>query len=217
MGRNEKLCSLCGEVNMNAQANQEKQTEKENGNHEVSKLQICIKILYRRYLEVFTVLHGLGGLFLLISGVCQLIQMRDDEIKESEDHNLSTCSNLCWMLIISGTFLLFWTLSGLIDYMRRSISLDTTCGVSNIIIIFLFYFIYCASPRHQEHHPQFNLRFMSMFCIILVTSIIHAMFILASMTITAEDKTGAKPLMEKPSEVRHKLTFTTEIYHVREK
>ena len=42
------------------------------------------------------------------------------------------------MIITSGIFLLLWTISGLILYIRKAISLDITSGVSNFIVILFF-------------------------------------------------------------------------------
>eukprot|EP00090_Calanus_glacialis_P008722 TRINITY_DN17089_c0_g1_i1.p1 TRINITY_DN17089_c0_g1~~TRINITY_DN17089_c0_g1_i1.p1 ORF type:complete len:211 (-),score=15.86 TRINITY_DN17089_c0_g1_i1:34-666(-) len=209
---------------MGAQDSRGKEIECENINHEMIRMDSnhskpCDHRLYERFLEISTGFSSLSGLFLIISGVWQIILARNHEEEEADIHNLSNCQNLCLMIITSGIFLWLWTISGLIIYIRKSISLNITCGVSNLIVILLFYFIYFASPHHQDHHPEFISSFLFVFCISIVSFIIHSLFILTRFTRTniddeeKEAKSRVKSSLEKPSHVKQKLAFSSDIYH----
>jgi uncharacterized membrane protein len=123
------------------------------------------------------------------------------------------------MIITSGIFLWLYTISGLIIYIRQSIRLNITCGVLNLIVILLFYFIYFASPHHRDHHPEYITSFLFVVCISIVSSIIHFVFMLTRITRTNIDdeekqaKSRVKSLLEKLSHAKQKLEFSYIIYH----
>merc|ERR1719477_425650 len=110
------------------------------------------------------------------------------------------------MIIISGIFVFLWTVFGWIVYMRGSISLSITSGVSSFIIVVMFYFMYCGSSDHyQDLHPQFKLYFII---------IIHALFIIARFRSTTEDvvHNSSKTFLEKKNHAKHKLSFSSDVY-----
>merc|ERR1712117_34426 len=165
-----------------------------------------------QFLEVCTVLQGLVSVFLVISGTFQLLWMSDLSEDDPEVRHLSTCKQICWMIIISGIFVFLWTVFGWIVYMRGSISLSITSGVSNFIIVVMFYFIYCGSSDHyQDLHPQFKLCFIIIFCFINFIIIIHALFIIARLRSNTEDvHNSSKTFLEKNNHAKHKLYFSSD-------
>merc|ERR1712212_862427 len=209
MGRT--LVSCTGWVKiMAAPAQADKKNQVDQTSEEPSTVFICIYNLYRRFLEVCTVLQGLVSVFLVISGTLQLLWMSDLAEDDQEVRHLSTCKQICWMIIISGIFVFLWTLFGWVVYIRGSNSLSITCGVSSFIIVIMFYFMYCGSSDHyHELHPQFTLSFIIIFFVI-----IHALFIIARLRNTTEDALiSSKIFLEKDNHAKHKLAFSSDVYH----
>merc|ERR1712058_223462 len=96
---------------------------------------VCVDSLYRQFLEVCSSIQRIVAIFLIISGVLQLIWMSHLEEGDPEVSHLSTCRNICHMIIISGIIVL----------------------VSSFIIVVLLYFMYSGSRNHYEElHPQFK-------------------------------------------------------------
>merc|ERR1712002_415866 len=84
-----------------AQADKNKQVDQKS--EEPSTVLICLYNLYRQFLEVCTVLQGLVSVFLVISGTFQLLWMSDLSEDDPEVRHLSTCKQICWMIIISAS------------------------------------------------------------------------------------------------------------------
>merc|ERR1712002_130469 len=200
---------------MAAPAQADKNEQVDQKSEEPSTVLICLYNLYRQFLEVCTVLQGLVSVFLVISGTFQLLWMSDLSEDDPEARHLSTCKQICWMIIISGIFVFLWTVFGWIVYLRGSNSLSITCGVSSFIIVVMFYFMYCGSGDHyQELHPQFKLCFIIIFCGINFFIIIHALFIIVRLRSATEDTLiSSKAFLEKPNNAKHKLAFSSDVYH----
>eukprot|EP00092_Neocalanus_flemingeri_P053577 GFUD01062989.1.p1 GENE.GFUD01062989.1~~GFUD01062989.1.p1 ORF type:complete len:170 (-),score=21.91 GFUD01062989.1:20-529(-) len=139
-------------------------------------MQTFVKSLSRSFLFLSTVSHCLSGVLLIITGAWQISWTVDVDEYKVDLYHLSTYLNFCWIIIISGMFLLLWTLAGWIVFMRKSIKLDITCGVSNCILIVLFYFIFCS--QHPDLHPDNNIIFLLLFCTAILSSIVHSLLIL---------------------------------------
>ena len=195
-----------------AQADKNNQVDKKS--EEPSSVLVCLYNLYRQFLEVCTLIQGLVAVFLTISGALQLSWMSNLAEDDPQVHHLSTCRQICWMIIISGIFVFLWTVFGWIVYMRGSISLSITSGVSSFIIVVMFYFMYCGSSDHyQDLHPQFKLCFIIIFCFINFIIIIHALFIIARFRSTTEDvHNSSKTFLEKKNHAKHKLSFSSDVY-----
>lgn len=199
---------------MAAPAQADKNNQVDQTSEEPSTVFLCLYNLYRQFLEVCTLLQAFVSVFLVISGTLQLLWMSDLPEDDPELPHLSTCKQICWMIIISGISVFLWTVFGWIAYMRGSISLSITAGVSSFIIVVMFYFMYCGSGNHyQELHPQFKLCFIIIFCVINLFIIIHALFIIARLRSSAEDALiSSKIFLEKDNHAKHKLAFSSDIY-----
>merc|ERR1719348_1136230 len=114
-----------------------------------------------------------------------------------------------WSFVF-GLFLALWTTFGGIIYMIRSISLNLTCGTSGVILIFLFYFIFCVSPATKELDKESYLVVLTVFCIGFSLSISHWFFLFVSW-MTKSRRTGEQKrlnqLFEKHLFEKHKLAF----------
>jgi len=172
-----------------AQADKNNQVDKKS--EEPSSVLVCLYNLYRQFLEVCTLIQGLVAVFLTISGALQLSWMSNLAEDDPQVHHLSTCRQICWMIIISGIFVFLWTVFGWIVYMRGSISLSITSGVSSFIIVVMFYFMYCGSSDHyQDLHPQFKL------CFIIILQSLQGLEVLQKMIIILQKHSWRKRIMQ---------------------
>ena len=127
------------------------------------------------FLLTSTSLHGLGAIVLLMLGTLQICWMTEKK-DESELPNMSTFYNLSWIIIVSGAFLIIWTSVGWIIFIKRSIKLDITCGVSNFVLITLSYFVFCARTDKEELHAQTGICFVFILSIAILSSSLHSLF-----------------------------------------
>merc|ERR1712025_699989 len=176
---------------------------------------VCVDSSYRQFVEVCSSIQGIVAIFLITSGVLQLIWMSHLEEDDPEVSHLSTCRNICHMITISGIIVLIWTITGWIVYKRRAISLSITCAVSSFIIVVLLYFMYSGSRSHYEElHPQLKFCFFIVFIVSNVLILIQALFIFARLKITTEGVTSdSRRFLEKESQAKHKLAFSSDVYH----
>merc|ERR1711915_274087 len=56
-----------------------------------------------------------------------------------------TYQKICIFILISGVFLVLWTIFGWILYVRKSTNLHTTSGTSNIVLLLLVYFLFLSN------------------------------------------------------------------------
>ena len=179
----------------------------------------CVEGLSRSFLALSTGIHGLCGILLIFTGSWQISCTWNIEKQEADVHQLSTYQNLCYIIIISGVFLLLWTIVGWIVFIRKSIKLDITCGVSNFVLFMLFYFIICANPQHLEFYPENNRSFIVMFCISITSSFVHSLIFFAQCSKAnrneefQDDNLRSEVPFYKTSPVMHKLAFSSDIYN----
>merc|ERR1719369_823995 len=188
--------------------------EKERSKKDYSRQELLdvhnITTVYTLFLELFCFSQGLTAIFLIISGVLQILWISGST---EEDPHLSTFKNLCWMIISCGIFLLLWTVSVWIIYSCRAISLSVTCGVSNFIILILLYFIYCGGDYQQQLQSQFHLCFIIIFCVIIIFTIFQVLFTIARHRNSQESQDHVSTLLEKESNTKHTLKFCSDVYH----
>ena len=78
---------------MGAEAGKDK--DENQTDDKAGRVFVCVDSLYRQFLEVCSSIQGIVAVFLIISGVLQLIWMSHLEEDDPEVSHLSTCRNIC--------------------------------------------------------------------------------------------------------------------------
>ena len=173
--------------------------EKEVIEEQVTKEQdasSCITKLPTRALEASTSIQGLCGLSLVVSGLQQLtVEDLSHETVSSE-----TYQSICILILISGIFLVLWTVFGWILYVKKLRTLYTTSGASNIVLLLLVFFLFSSN--------QIPVIFLFGAAFSFLLTFLH-IFFLGLLKIFSKLKIQHK---NKVSSVNYSLSFHPEVY-----
>merc|ERR1711963_380516 len=156
----------------------------------------CITNVLTRLLEASTGVQGLSGLSLIVSGLRQLSQ----QDLSHEDFTSKTYQNICIFVLISGVFLVFWTIIGWILYVRKSTNLHTTSGTSNTVLLLLVYFLFLSN--------QIPVIFLFGAAFSFLLTFLHICF-LGLLKISSKLKIQHQ---NKVSHAMHSISFHPEVY-----